>query len=492
MSKKIDSDLEKNIETLDTKFNSEDTFDFSIRRFRLGGQQACLAFLESLSDDLILNRILDYLLRIDRGDLGINKLKDILNRKLPYQEIDVVEDFDKAIEEMLAGPQVIFVDGLEKAIVVDARTWQSRSPEEPELEKATRGPEDGFVETMIFNLQMIRRRIRDTNLRAKAMRVGERSQNDLALVYMGDIADPDLVKEIEEKIEEIGTDGLPLADRTVEDFLVGETLNPLPKVRYTNRPDNVAAHILEGRICILIDNSPTALILPSNFFDHIQSLEDFRQPVIPGTYLNLMRFASIFLSIALPAIWLVIAYNPDWLPEFLEIIGTEEEATVPIGLQFVLANFGIDLIRIASIQIPNALATSLGLIGALMLGEFSVEVGLFNVETILYMAIAAIANFTVPGFELAMTIEMFRLLLIIAVIYFRIWGLAVGLALIALLLVTTKSFGVPYLWPLIPFEWSALKSYLFRQSILQLDKRRPNMYNPQNKTRKKDQGGKEE
>ncbi len=475
--------LGDNLQEIKDKVDGSKTFDFVNRDFKIGDREASLIFIDDLSNGQLLNRILEYLMKTKREELSVDVIKKILESRLPVLEVTIVDKIDDLIDEVLAGPQALLIDGEDRAIIIDARTWMSRGPQEPELEKATRGPEDGFIETMVFNLQMIRRRIRDPKLRAEAVKVGKRSNSDTAIVYIEDIADKSLVEEIKSKLENIDVDGLPLADRTVEDFLTGDTLNPLPKVRYTNRPDIVSSHILEGKICVLVDNSPTALILPATFFDHTQNLEEYRQPPLPGTYLSLLRLFAVVLSLVLPPLWLTMAYGPTWLPESLSFIGIKELGKVPIGLQFILASIGIDLIRIASIQTPSSLATSLGLIGALMLGEFSVEVGLFSPETILYMAIGAISNFTIPGFELALTIKLLRLFLIILVLFFKLPGLIGGLILIFMLFVFSKSFGIPYLWPLIPFNWPALKTYLFRQSILTLDTRRPGINKKQDSTR---------
>jgi stage V sporulation protein AF len=481
---KISKKLSENLLIIKDRVDGPKTFDFINRDFKIGHKDVSLIFIDGLTNGDLINRIMEHLMETQSDELSVDAIKKLLESRLTIHEVAIVDNIDDLMNEVLAGPQALLIEGEDKAIIIDARTWMSRGPEEPELEKVTRGPGDGFIETMLFNLQMIRRRIRDPKLRAEALRAGKRSQNDIAVVYIEDIADPELVEEVKNKIEDIDVDGLPLADRTVQDFLTGDTINPLPKIRYSSRPDIVSAHLFEGKICILVDNSPTALILPATFFDHTQTLEDYRQSTVTGTYLSLLRFFAIFLSLVLPPLWLTLAYGPDWLPKGLEFIGAEELGKVPIGIQFILATLGIDLVRMASIQTPSSLATSLGLIGALMLGEFAVKVGVFSPETILYMAIGGISNFVIPGYELALTIKLLRLFLIISVIYFRVPGLIIGLMLIFLLFAFSNSFGIPYLWPLIPFNWQALKTYIFRQSILTLRKRRPNIRHVKDKTKK--------
>ncbi len=481
---KISKKLGENLQVIKDVVDGPKTFDFINRDFKIGHKDVSLIFIDGLTNGSLVNRIMEYLMDTKPEDLSVDVVKKLLERRITIHEVSVVDNIDDLMSEVLAGPQALLIEGEDKAIIIDARTWMSRGPSEPELEKSTRGPEDGFVETMLFNLQMIRRRIRDPKLRAEALRVGKRSQNDVSIVYIEDIADSSLVDEIRDKIKDIDIDGLPLADRTIEDFLTGEAFSPLPKVRYSNRPDIVTSSILEGKICILVDNSPTTLILPATFFDHTQNMEEYRQSTIPGTYLTLLRFASVFFSLLVPPLWLLLAYQPEWLPQGLSFIGVIEMGEIPIGIQFILASFGIDLVRMASIQTPSSLATSLGLIGALMLGEFAVKVGVFSPETILYMAIAGISNFVIPGFEFALTIKLLRLVLIVAVIYFRLYGLIFGVLAVFLLFALSNSFGIPYLWPLIPFNWKALKTYIIRQSSLSLSDRRPEIRKVKDKSRK--------
>lgn len=482
MTEKISKTLEENLEVFKKRLGADESFDIIVRQFEIGERKAGLIFIDGfIKDDLILPIM--HLMETNRKEIAVDVVKKILNRRLPYYEVSHTDTVDNALDQILAGSQVLLIDGINEVIIIDGRTWLIRSPDEPDLEKATRGPADGFIETLLFNVNAVRRRIRDENFRAEIIQIGKRSKNDIALVYIKDIINPDLLENVKNKLKSVDVDGLPLADRTVEDIITGGTLNPLPLVRYTERPDNVAAHILEGHLAIITDNSPTALILPAPFFSHIQTLETYRKTTIVGTYFSIMRFAAMALSVLLPAIWLLVATNKELLPDYFEFIGIREESKIGLGVQFILASFGIDLIRMASVQTPSTLATSLSLIGALLLGDFAVRVGLFSPEVILYMAIAAISNFAIPGYEIALTLKLIRIVFLLAVILGNIWGFIAVLILVFLWFAFTKSFGVYYLWPLIPFDYQALKSYLVRQSILDLSHMRPEAYNTKDKDR---------
>lgn len=486
----ISKKLKENVETINKLFHMPKTFDLVIRDLSIGGRQAALVFIDGFANGELLAQVIKTLVKVEREEICVDVIKKIVTQHLIAVEVSEAENLTQGISEVLAGPQLLMIDGEDKGIIIDARTWMSRGPEEPESEKSTRGAGDGFIETMVFNLAAVRRRIRDPQLRAEAFKVGVRSQSDVAMLYIEDIANSRLVDHIRDKFEKMEVDGLPLADKNVEELLVGKTFNPLPRVRSTERPDTVAAHLLEGHVVILVDNSPTALILPAPLMAHTQSFEEYRQNPVTGTYLTLVRLAAMPISLLLPALWLVAAMQPHLLPEGLQFIGPKDTGILNLGLQFILATMGIDLIWMASIHTPNTLATSLGLIGALMLGEFSVKVGLFSPEVILYLAVAAIANFTIPDYELALVIKLFRFLLIILVSFLKVWGLLAGLAIILLIFLKTKSFGVPYMWPILPFNWNGLKSYLIRSSTLGVGTSRPAYLKTLDSTRKSGKGKK--
>ncbi|MFW6264668.1 MAG: spore germination protein [Bacillota bacterium] len=484
LSKKLDDNLEK----IKKELGADESFDVLVRTFEIGGKKAGLIFLDGfIKDDLIFPII--RLMDTQREDISVDIVKKILDNRLAYYETETETDFDKVIDQILSGPQVLLIDGCQEAIIIDGRTWLSRGPEEPELEKSTRGPADGFVETMLFNVNAIRRRIRDANFRAEVMQIGKRAKNDVALVYLKDIVNQDLLEDIKSKLESVDIDAVSLGDKTVEDIITGGTLNPFPLVRYTERPDNVAAHLLEGNMAIIVDNSPTALVLPAPLLSHIQTLEVFRQSTLVGTYLSLLKIAAIFISVFLPAVWLMFATNKAMLPEFLDFIGPQDTANIGLGVQFILASFGIELIRMASIQTPDSLATSLSLIGALLLGDFAVQVGLFSPEIVVYMAVAVLSNYSIPGFELAVIFKLIRILLIIAVMIAGLPGLLVVAFLVFVFMALTKSFGVYYLWPLVPFDYQALKSFLIRQNVLDLSHVRPKAYGLKDKDRSAKEDG---
>jgi stage V sporulation protein AF len=257
-----------------------------------------------------------------------------------------------------------------------------------------------------------------------------------------------------------------MAEKAIEEYIVGGSKwNPLPMVRYTERPDVAAVHLLEGHVCIIVDTSPNIMILPTTFWHHVQHVEEYHQNVVVGSYLRLVRLAGVMLSLILPPLWLAMVLNRQLLPESLAFLGPRDPGIIPLGLQFILAEFGIELVRMATVHVPTAQSTSLGFIGAFMLGDFATKVGLFGNEIIFYTAVAAVGAFATPSMEFAMAMRLFRAILIVLVMLFKLPGFIGGLAAVFFLLLSSRSFGVPYLWPALPFNFSAMKDVLLRLPI---------------------------
>ncbi|WP_317633813.1 spore germination protein [Perspicuibacillus lycopersici] len=430
-----------------------------------------------IKDDLFL-QIMKFLANLKREELDLQPLEKLLRRYLPYVELEATDDLNKVADMVLAGPTALVIDGIDKVILIDARTYPSRGPEEPDIERVVRGSRDGFVETLVFNTALTRRRIRDRSLRMVYTQVGRRSKTDVVICYLEDIADQNLVKDIKASLDKIDTDGIPMAEKTIEEFISGQHWNPYPTVRYTERPDTAAAHLYEGHICIIVDGSPSVIITPTTFWHHLQHAEEYRNKPIVGAYLRLVRYLAVWASIFLLPLWYLFAVQPNLLPKSLAFIGPNDDGQVPLYLQFLLIEIGIDMLRMAAIHTPTSLATALGLVAALMIGQVAVEVGLFSNEVILYLAVAAIGTFSTPSYELSLANRIFRLLLLTATAIFHIYGFVIGTVLWVLLLVNMKSYNIPYLWPFIPFNLRAFLDVLVRAPI-PLKRQRPKILNPQ-------------
>lgn len=463
---RISTSLDENIRILDAEIGIKKNFDVLTRQLVIGGKNVTLLFVDGLTNDQIVTLVLQNLIPLKHEDMVPDSLKKLLRSHLGYTEVEEVEYLEDIVTKVLAGPLAILVDGSDKAIVLDARIYPIRNPEEPDLERVVRGSRDGFVETLVFNTALIRRRIRDPKLRMEYFQVGTRSKSDVVVCYIEDIANPDLVKSIKEKIEYIKIDGIPMGEKSVEELITpGSFWNPFPKVRYTERPDVAAMHLLEGHVLVLVDTSPSVIITPATYFHHIQHAEEYRQNPTVGIYLRWVRFLGVAASLFLLPLWFLFANNPQLLPPQLAFIGISKPGEVPLILQFILAEIFIDMIRLATIHTPAALATSTGIIAALLIGELATRVGLFAQEVVLYTAIAAIGTFLTPSIEMANANRLVRLALLILTALFRVPGLIVGIAGTLVFLALNKSFGIPYLWPLIPFNLKALLGIVVRMPV---------------------------
>lgn len=463
---KIDADIDRNINYLKDLLGVGESYDIVFRELKIGRRRAATYSINGMTNDVLLTNVYQAIMTCHPEELSINTLPKVFYQRLPHSQVKMVDNMNDCLVSLLSGELILLIEGETQAVVVDARAYPVRSPSESNIEKVTRGSRDSFVETIPFNTTLIRRRLRDANLRFEIVKVGARSKTDVAVAYIKDITAPRLVDVVKERLNNISIDGVPMAEKAIEEYVTrGNKWNPLPKVRYTERPDVAAVHLLEGHVCLVVDTSPNIIILPTTFWHHVQHVEEFRQNMTVGTFLRLVRLGAVLLSLLLPPAWLAFALQPRLLPETLAFLGPRDPGIIPLGIQFLLAEFGVEMVRMATVHVPSAQSTALGFIGAFMLGEYASRVGLFGNEAIFYIAVATVGTFATPSVELAMAVRLFRILLLVLVIAFKLPGLLAGLVFVFLVAVTTKSFGVPYLWPALPFNFKAMKDVLFRLPI---------------------------
>ncbi|KAF0818392.1 Stage V sporulation protein [Bacillus sp. ZZV12-4809] len=478
----VKDSLKDNIEYLRDALGVDKSFDVIQLDVEYAEREMALYLVDGFVKDDILHYLMKMLAGLDAEQLEGDTLSRLIKTYIPYVEVETTDDLDKVVDMVLAGPTALVVDGIDEVILIDARTYPVRGPQEPDIERVVRGSRDGFVETLVFNTALTRRRIRDRTLRMEYMQVGRRSKTDVVVSYIEDIADPDMVKKIKEAISKIDTDGLPMAEKSIEEYISGRHWNPYPMVRYTERPDTAATHLYEGHVCIIVDGSPSVIITPTTFWHHLQHAEEYRNKPLVGAYLRFVRFLAVWASIFLLPLWYLFAIEPQLLPDVLSYIGPNETGELPLVVQFLMIELGLDMLRMAAIHTPSALATALGLVAALMIGQVAVEVGLFINEVILYLAIAAIGTFSTPSYEMSLANRLLRIGLLISTSIFHTYGYVVGILLMIIMLARMKSFGVPYLWPFIPFNLRAFRDVLLRSPI-PLKNRRPRFLHPKDPDR---------
>lgn len=480
---KLSKNLTKNIDVINKILPIKKSFDIIGRDLTFGNTKGYLVFIDGFAKDDIMLWLLENLQNLPAKDTNINDLKQWISSHIGYIEVETFDDYDTIRDSVLSGAVGLILENQSEGIIIDARTYPARGPEEPDLEKVTRGSRDGLVETVIFNTALIRRRVRDSRLIFEMTTVGKRSKTDVSIGYIADLVDDKLLEDLHKKMDNIQVESLIMAEKSLEELLIKKKwYNPMPQVRFTERPDVVAAHLLEGHIAIIVDTSPSVILLPTTFFHFTQHSEDYYQNPLVGTYIRWIRFLSIFIAMVLSPLWLLFALNPSYLPKALEFIGPEEVGNIPLFIQFIILELGLDMLRIASIHTPNTLSTSLGIIGGLILSQFAVDVGWFIPETILYMAIVGICTFASPSIEFALAIRLFRLFLLLLTGLFNAYGFFAGIIIILIIIGTTKTFsGMRYTWPLIPFNGKALSNILLRKPIIEI-KRNNKKYKDNNKS----------
>ncbi|HEX3030701.1 MAG TPA: spore germination protein [Bacillota bacterium] len=482
-TRKVVKDYKANVEFLKAQLATGTSFDSHAREYEFGGKKMCFVFIDGLIKDTVFLDITRTLSLLHRSELVPGTLDKLLETYISYLQTEAADDMDKVITGVLSGKVAVVVEGESSIIIVEARNYPARMPEEPDLERVVRGPRDGFTETVLFNTALIRRRIRDPKLRMAMVTIGRRSKTDVCLAYIEDIANPDLVSEIKKRIQDADIDGIPMAEKSLEELITKDNpWSPFPQVRYTERPDVAAVHLLEGHVLIMADTSPSIMIAPTTFWHHLQHAEEYRQAPLIGAYVRWVRTFAIFMSLFLVPMYMLISLEPSLLPKSLHWLGPAKVGKVPLILQFFTAEVGIDMVRIAAIHTPTPLATALGLIAAIMIGQVSISIGLFSPEVVMYMAFATVGTFATPSYEMGMALRIWRLVFLALVGLFRLPGLIVGFLFMFAFLVRSKSFGVPYMWPLLPFNWAALKAVFLRYPVT-VQNSRPSFLKPGDATR---------
>lgn len=456
------------IQSLDQELRVEKNFDIIKRDLLVQNKQLSFYCVDGFVKDEVLEKMMEFILKADlRSMTTDDDLTGLMQQLVSYVEVEIDTDLTKMVTAVLSGTVLLVIEGFGKGILIDARTYPTRGMNEPEDDRVLRGSRDGFVETLVWNTALIRRRIRDPRLRMEYTNVGTSSKTDLVLCYMENKVDEKMLARIRDIIADIHVEALTMAQESLAEALVpGKWYSPFPKVRYTERPDTAASNILEGKIIVIIDNSPSVIILPTYFFDFVQEAQDYYLPPITGTYLRCIRIAVFFATLFITPVWYYLNCNPQLAPAWLKFAMIEENGNLPFIVQLLLLEFGIDALKLASLNTPSSLNNSFSIIGALILGDFAVEAGWFNPEIILYMAFVALANFTQPSYELGYGVKFMRVMFLILIALLPQYGLWIGIALMVFILYQAKTVSKQsYLYPLIPFNWSDFKMIFMRKKL---------------------------
>ena len=462
---KVTANYTKNIELIHSHLAVDKSFDIVERKLVVGGRKTVLYYLNGFIKDDVMEDILKSFFKISVETMDSFKSADeFMLHEIPHVSVAKENDLTKVIDALLCGQTILYIDKYEYFWIIDLRTYPGKDSSEPEKEKTLRGSRDAFIEKLVFNTGFIRRRIRDPRLVFEIHQVGTMSKTDVCVAYIDGVADEKVHQKIVNSIAKIDLNALTVGDQSLVDAMIKKnTFTPFPKVRYTERPDVTAAHLVEGKFVIFVDNSPNVIILPTTVFDFTQDINDYYFPLFTGNYLRLVRNLTVFATIFLIPIFLLYIDGSIRLPAFFDFLRPEAYYRIPMFWQFFILEFAIDGLKLASLNTPNPLGTSLSVIGGLIIGEYAINTGWFTDQSILYMSVVALAGFTQPSIEMNYACKFARTLLLIFSQLFGVYGLIGGTLLILIIMWRTKTIvGEPYFYPLIPFNWRKLKTLLFR------------------------------
>lgn len=439
--KKISASFEENITYMNQILPVAESFDIIRREIVIGEKQAVFYYIDGFIKDEAMLKLMDSFLSVTEEDMP-DDAEEFIKRHVPYVEVDILETFDEVLRNALSGAAVLFVEGYTECICIDCRTYPARSVDEPDKDKSLRGSRDGFVETIVFNTALIRRRIRDPHLVMEMTEAGQASRTDIAICYMQDRVDQELLDNLKHRIISLDVGDLRMNQQSLAEALFKRKwFNPFPKFKFTERPDTAAACVLEGKVVILVDNSPSAMVLPTSILDMIEEANDYYFPTLTAAYLKITRTLITVATVFFTPLYLLFMQNENWIPEAFEFVAVQDTVNIPLIFQFLILELSIDGLRLAAMNTPTMLSTPLSVIAGIVMGEFSVQSGWFNSEVMLYMAFVAVANYTQPNFELGYALKFMRLMLLVMTACFNLYGFIAGCILVMCFLAFNKTLS---------------------------------------------------
>lgn len=465
----LHSSLRDNVQKVTSALgNSSDVVTKIISIGKDGGITAGVIYTEGLAEvkDILEALMLDIRKveldpRIVSLQPPINILQDCA---LTVGDVKQFNDFDTLYTSVLSGDTVILLDGNNQGIVASKRGWKDRGVTEPSTQTVVRGPRESFSETLRTNTSLIRRRIKDPNLWLETMQVGRITRTDVSIMYMKGIVNEKILQEVRDRLGRIDIDGI-LESGYIEELIQDETLTPFPTISNTERPDAVAAGLLEGRVAILVDGTPFVLLVPALFTQFFQASEDYYQRWDFATLLRVMRFMSFFIALLAPSLYIAVTtFHQEILPPALLVglAAQREGIPFPAFVEALMMELTFEILREAGVRMPRAIGQSVSIVGTLVIGQAAVEAGLVSPAMVIIVAITAISNFVLPSFNMGISIRMIRFGLMRLAASFGLYGITVGLVAIVLHLCSLRSFGVPYMAPFAPFIADDQKDTIFR------------------------------
>lgn len=458
----ISLSTEKNEKIFDGILCKEKNFDILKREVFFAERPALLYMIDGFVKEDLLEKILESFYKLKAEDAATEE--QFRRAHIPYSSLSTEKSVSTLVTEILSGKTVLIVEGFENAFVMELRSYPQRENAEPDRDKVMRGSRDGFTEGLTLNAALVRRRIRDSSFCVEYHSVGRVSKTDVALCYLSERADKKVLEKVRSRIDNADIDAMTMCQEDMANIVDGKMRwNPFPKYKFSERPDVAAAQIMEGDIIILIDNTPTAMILPATIFDIAEDANDYYFPPLTGAYLRITRLLTMLVTLFVTPLWLLALHYPEQVPRVFRFVLIEETPNVPVVLQLLMLEFIIDGLKLSSLNTPNMLSSAFSIIAGIIVSDFAVQSGWFCAQTLLYMAFVAMANYSQPGYELGYAIKFMRMLLLVLVALFGIWGFFAGTIFTVWLILSTKIDGEKgYFYPIIPFSPKGLGRLLFR------------------------------
>lgn len=460
--------------------------DFIIRRFCIfSDQPAVVMYFPDLIDKQYLNdHILKPLMLTSSQEFAkavSRPMKEFLLNDILYAcEGRTETGLNEIIQAIVEGKTVLQVDGITDAFIFSTRHVDKRSITQPETEQVIRGAREGFIEMLGTNLALLRYRLPTPDLRIKTIRIGRITKSKVALCYIDGIVNPALVEEVFRRLSLIDIDGI-LDVGYLEQFIEDNHLSPFPQIQNTERPDKAVANLLEGRVILLVDGSPFALILPTVFSQFYQTVEDYSERYLLVSFIRLSRLVALVFSLIFPSLYVaLISFNPELIPtEFaVAVAGGRAGVPFPSVIEVLIMEISMEVLREATLRLPQQVGGALSIVGVLVVGQAAVAAGFISPITVVIIALTTIGSFATPAYNAALALRLLRFPLVILSGIFGLYGVMIGLILIANHMLSLKSFGVPYLSPLVPGNFQGMKDTLARLPLWSMPKRPALLHTP--------------
>ncbi len=452
----------ENFDLLKSALRVNSSFDILTREVKIAGRAAHFFFIDGFVEEAMAEKLMQFFYSLKPENL--ENIDMFLENGMPYTEVEKADKVETVVTQFLSGVTVLVIDGYDECILIDCRTYPARSVTEPWKDRVLRGSRDGFVETLVHNAALLRRRIRDPHFCMEMFGVGTRSRSDVVMCYIDDKVENPLVEDIRKRIDEIDVESLTMNIESLAECLFKHKwINPFPKFKYSERPDTAAAAVLDGNIVIMVDNSPAVMIIPTSIFDMVEEADDYNFAPVIGTYLRLSRFLFTIVTMFLTPVWMLLISNPQWLPEWLSFITVSDKITVPVILQLLLLELAVDGLKMAAVNTPTLLSTPLSIIAGIVVGEYAVSSGWFNTESLLYMAVVTVGTYSQASFEMGYAMKFVRVITLCLTAAFNVYGFIAGVIISIICIVFNKTIsGKSYIYPIIPFNANDLKRSIFR------------------------------